>query len=494
MATEDLTPLQFEGFTLDLAAHTLVDAGSRDVALRRSEYELLRAFLAAPGRALSRDHLLDAVAGRRSEPFDRSIDMLVGRLRRKIEPEPGKPRLIVTVPGVGYRFAGRLQPVSAESRALPVAPVPTAPASPELRRLTIVQCGLCGPALGVARRDPEDLQRLLVAFHTRCAAIIRSMGGTVAGRFGETVPAYFGYPETHEDAAERAIWAALRLVEATGAIDTGHSGALHARVGIGTGLVLVGDLLGAGAGEPAIVGEAPNLAAGLLAGAAPGTVLIGATTRRLVGDIFQYREHAPIALEGSADPLLAWEVTGAGVDSRFEALRGRDVAELVGRDEELSYLLRRWAQAKAGTGRVVLITGEPGIGKSRLVRAVQERLHRAREEAENWGSRPPDGDRPFLDRLNLATGQARCLIASGEPVPDLQTEALIRLEHGVPLVERVVISGASDNKRGAGYLALARARPLVRTTESNDSTHSRVSSGSMSGSWVGNPSLMMGNC
>ncbi len=238
--------------------------------------------------------------------------------------------------------------------------------------MTILRFGLCGPAMVSARRDPEDLQRLLAAFHTTCAAIIRDMGGIVAGRFGETVPAYFGYPETHEDAAERAIWAALRLVEAAQEIETGHAGALQARVGIATGLVLVGDLLGAG--EPAIVGEAPNLAAGLLARAEPGTVLIGAPTRRLVGDTFRYRECAPIAFEGSADPLPAWEVIGAGVESRFEALRGHQVAELVGREEELSLLLRRWAQARAGAGRVVLVTGEPGIGKSRLVRAAQDRL------------------------------------------------------------------------------------------------------------------------
>jgi hypothetical protein len=138
--------------------------------------------------------------------------------------------------------------------------------------------------------------------------------------------------------------------------------------------VLVGDLLGAGSAEPAILGETPNLAAGLLSSAEPGTVLIGPTTRRLAGETFQYREHAPLALTGFADPVPAWQVLGEGVDSRFEALRARAVAELVGREEELSLLLRRWAQAKAGAGRVVLVTGEPGIGKSRLVRAVQEWL------------------------------------------------------------------------------------------------------------------------
>ncbi|MBV8612483.1 MAG: winged helix-turn-helix transcriptional regulator [Acetobacteraceae bacterium] len=178
MAKAESTALRFAGFTLDPAARTLVDAAGRDVALRRSEYELLRAFLAAPGRALSRDHLLDAVAGRHSEPFDRSIDVLVGRLRRKIEPEPKEPRLIVTVPGVGYRFATKPQLVSAESDATPAEPAaPPAPA--ERRQLTILQCSLCGPALLAARRDPEDLQRLLAVFHEHAKPVVTGAGGTV---------------------------------------------------------------------------------------------------------------------------------------------------------------------------------------------------------------------------------------------------------------------------------------------------------------------------
>ncbi|MBV8614595.1 MAG: winged helix-turn-helix transcriptional regulator, partial [Acetobacteraceae bacterium] len=171
MAEADVTALCFAGFTLDMAARTLVDAEGREVLLRRSEDELLRAFLAAPGRALSRDHLLDAVASRHAEPFDRSVDVLVGRLRRKVEPEPGRPRLIVTVPGVGYRFAARPRPVSAENATPAVAEPAPSPASPERRQLTVLRCGLCGPAVLAARRDPEDLQRLLVAFHARCAAI-----------------------------------------------------------------------------------------------------------------------------------------------------------------------------------------------------------------------------------------------------------------------------------------------------------------------------------
>ncbi len=410
MATTDSSSLRFEGFTLDPAARTLVDAGGRDVALRRSEFELLLAFIAAPGRALSRDHLLEAVAGRRSEPFDRSIDVLVGRLRRKIEPEPSEPRLIVTVPGLGYQFAVKPQPVSAESDATPKPPASAHPASPERRQLTIMRCGLSGPALVSARRDPEDLQRLLVAFHGSCAAVIQRAGGTVAQRLGETVLAYFGYPQAHEDEAERAIRAALRLVETTGEIETGHPDALHVGVGIATGLVLVGDLLGAGSAEPAVLGEAPTLAAGLLASAESGTVAIGLAMRALVGDTFQYRELAPIALDGSAGPTHAWQVIGEGVEGRFEALRGRAVADLVGREEELSLLLRRWEQTKAGAGRAVLVMGEPGIGKSRLLRAVQERLDREAPFQLRYFCSPHHRDsalHPVIAQLEGVTGFGR---------------------------------------------------------------------------------------
>ena len=283
-------------------------------------------------------------------------------------------------------------------------------AFPERRRLTLLRCGLSGPALVAARRDPEDLQRLLVAFHARCVATVQDAGGTLAKRLGEEILAYFGYPQAHEDAAERAIRAALRLVEAAGAIAAGPPGALQARVGIATGLVLVGDLLGAGAAEPAVLGEASNLAAGLLARAKPGTVLIAPATRRLVGRGFRCREHAPLASDDHADPLPAWEVIGEGVESRFDALHGHALAELVGREEELSLLLRRWEQAKAGAGRVMLVTGEPGIGKSRLVHAVQERVGSERPVLLRYFCAPHHRDSalyPVIAQLESVAGFSR---------------------------------------------------------------------------------------
>ncbi len=372
MATADLTPLQFKGFTLDPAARTLVDAKGRDVALRRSEFELLRAFVAAPGRALSRDHLLNAVASRHSEPFDRSVDVLVGRLRRKIEPEPGAPQLIVTVPGMGYRFAIKPGPVSAESEATPASPASLA--APERRQLTILRCGPCGPALSSARRDPEDLQHLLTVFREHSEPVITEAGGTVVRLPSGGLLAYFGYPQADEHQAERAVRAALRLAAATEQIDTGQRGRLQIRVGVATGLAVVGGQSG-GSGQPAALGEADHLAAGLASRAEPDAVLIAASTRRLLGELFELRACAPIAPEGAGEPVEAWRVMGqAAVESRFEALHADVVAPLIGRDEELEVLLRRWRQAKSGEGQLALLSGEPGIGKSRLIAALEERL------------------------------------------------------------------------------------------------------------------------
>jgi hypothetical protein len=192
---------------------------------------------------------------------------------------------------------------------------------------------------------------------------------------GDGVLAYFGYPQAHEHDAERAIRAGLALVEAVPKLATTAGSSLQVRVGIATGLVVVGDLIGAGAAqEQAVVGETPNLAARLQALAEPAAVVIAASTRRLTGGLFEYRDLGTTALKGFAENVQAWQVLGtSAIESRFEAMRTA-TTPLVGRDEEADLLLRRWEQAKSGDGQVVLISGEPGIGKSRLAQAVVERL------------------------------------------------------------------------------------------------------------------------
>ena len=228
---------------------------------------------------------------------------------------------------------------------------------------------------------------------------------------GDGVLVYFGYPAAHEDDAERAVRAALGVIDAVGRLDT-KSVELRARVGIATGLVVVGDLIGEGsAQEQAVVGETPNLAARLQMLAEPGAVVIGASTRRLLGDLFEVRDLGAVEVKGVAEPVPAWQVLRrSAVASRFEALRGATLSPLVGRDEELDLLLRRWARAKAGDGQVVLVSGEPGIGKSRLTAELEQRLRSEPHLRLRYFCSPYCQDSalyPFIDQLWHAAGFAR---------------------------------------------------------------------------------------
>jgi class 3 adenylate cyclase len=247
--------------------------------------------------------------------------------------------------------------------------------SAERRQLTVMFCDLVGSTALSSLVDLEDLRSIISAYHRCCTELIERSGGFVAKYMGDGVLAYFGYPRAYEHDAERAVRAGLSLVAAVPKLATNVGSPLHVRVGIATGLVVVGDLIGAGAAqEQAVVGETPNLAARLQALADPGTVVIASSTRQLIGALFEYRNLGAVAIKGFAENVPAWQVLGMGsAESRFEALRAT-TTPLVGRDEELEILLRRWAQTKCGEGCVVLISGEPGIGKSRIAQTVVERL------------------------------------------------------------------------------------------------------------------------
>jgi class 3 adenylate cyclase len=243
----------------------------------------------------------------------------------------------------------------------------------ERRQLTVRFCDLVGSTPLAARYDPEDLREIVGAYHRCVADTAGRFAGFVAKYMGDGVLIYFGYPEAHEDDAERAVRAGLAVIDAVARLAAPEP--LRVRLGIASGLVVVGDLIGEGAAqERGVVGETPNLAARLQALAGPGTLVIAESTRRQIGGLFELLDLGPQPIAGFAEPQRVWHVVReSGVVSRFEALRSV-ATPLVGRDEEIDLLLRRWQQAKAGDGRAVLISGEPGIGKSRLLMALSERI------------------------------------------------------------------------------------------------------------------------
>jgi class 3 adenylate cyclase/tetratricopeptide (TPR) repeat protein len=283
--------------------------------------------------------------------------------------------------------------------------------SAERRQLTVLLCDLVGSTALSVKLDPEDLRGIIASYHRCCAELIKRNGGFVARYLGDGVLAYFGYPQAHEYDAERAVRAGLALVEGVQKLETVAGGPLQVRVGIATGLVVVGDLIGTGtAQEQAVVGETPNLAARLQALAEPGAVVIESLTWRMTGGLFEYRQLGTVSLKGFAEAVPAWQVLGAGAaEGRFEALR-TSTTPLIGRDEEIELLLRRWDQAKRGEGCVVLLSGEPGIGKSRIAQTIVERLNNEPHTRLRYFCSPHHQDSalyPAITQLERAAGFRR---------------------------------------------------------------------------------------
>jgi class 3 adenylate cyclase len=281
----------------------------------------------------------------------------------------------------------------------------------ERRHLTVMFCDLADSTALSSRLDPEDLREVLGAYHAAVAEVVAGFDGYVAKYMGDGVLIYFGYPRAHEDDAERAARAGLALVERIGRLESGSS-ALASRIGIATGLVVVGDLIGSGdAQERGVVGETPNLAARLQGMAPANGVIIAGATRRLLGDLFEYRDLGTTAIKGLDAPVAVWQVLRPGaVESRFEALRSASLSPLVGREAEIDLLLRRWTRAKEGEGQIVLISGEPGIGKSRITAALRERLQGEPHVRLYYYCSPHHRDsalHPFIAQLERAAGFLR---------------------------------------------------------------------------------------
>src|SRR5271169_1600624 len=294
--------------------------------------------------------------------------------------------------GLGVTLIGHrrklLSAIAALGAAAP-APAPTAtpasvpppapaPAQAERRQLTVMFCDLVGSTALSTGMDPEDLRDVIASFQSRCSAAVRHYDGFVAKYMGDGILVYFGYPRAHEDEAERSVRAGLAIVDAmaelNAAVPRPPGVELAVRIGIATGPVIVGDQIGEGtASETAVVGETPNLAARLQALAQPNQIVVSAATRAMLGDHFDLDDLGASDLKGFAEPVPAWRVLSArDVESRFAAMRTGSSAPLVGRQEEMGLLLRAWEGSCRGRGQVVLIQGEAGVGKSRLVEGLRE--------------------------------------------------------------------------------------------------------------------------
>ena len=250
------------------------------------------------------------------------------------------------------------------------------PVEAERRQLTVMFCDMVGSTALSTRLDPEDYREVIRAYQDACAGVITRYDGYVAKFMGDGVLAYFGWPRGHENDAERAISAGLGIVEAIGDIAPadGETEPLSVRIGVATGPVVVGDIVGEGtAQEAAVTGETPNLAARLQEIAEPDTIAIATTTHALAGGLFGYQALGGQSLKGIDGSTEVWKVVGERlVESRFAAAHATALTPLIGREEELALLSRRWERAKGGDGQVVLLSGEPGIGKSRLTRALRD--------------------------------------------------------------------------------------------------------------------------
>ncbi len=316
------------------------------------------------------------------------------------------------------------------------------------RQLTVMFCDLVDSTALTALFDPEDMGDLIRAFQAAVAAAVARFDGHVAKWLGDGASIYFGYPRAHEDDAERATRAGLALIEALGELRRERGVALAVRIGISTGLVVVGELIGEGdARERGVVGDTPNLASRLQALAEPDTIVVSESTRRLLGRAFELKTLGLQDLKGFKAPVPAWTIVGEIENvSRFEASRSETMTAFVGREHEVAVMIDRWHKAAKGEGQVVLLSGEAGIGKSRILATLRERIHDERHFVLRYQCSPHhinDAFHPVIGQIWRGAD-----FVGGEP-------AAVRLKK----LEAMIASAGLDTREIAPYLATLLAIP-----------------------------------
>ena len=385
---------RFADFRLD-PDNACLWRGTQPIALTPKAFEVLHYLVTHPDRLVTKDTLLDAVWPE-TAVSDAVVRIAIGEVRRALGDTAQASRYIATVQRRGYRFVAPVVehaeavpgPTGAPSLETPDTPhqhevVPRPPALPppeaERRHLTVLFCDLVGSTALTGQLDPEDYREVVRAYHQICAEVLQRFDGYMAQYLGDGVLAYFGYPVAHEDDAQRAVRAGLDLLDACASLNTHPTlpagDQVAVRLGVHTGLVVMGDV-GAGARhEPLALGETPNIAARLQHLAEPNTLVISAATHQLVAGYFRCKALGAHTLPGLAQPIEVYHVLGAsGAQSRLEVAATHGLTPLVGRAQEVGLLRACWTRVTEGMGQVVLLGGEAGIGKSRLVHVLKEHV------------------------------------------------------------------------------------------------------------------------